>query len=265
MFDIKAKDVQIGEEIKDLNGTDLYAQLGTNQLISEVENEILGMSENETKSVTITFPQEHTVKSIAGKTVELTITLKGVKKVIEPELNNEFAQRINKDFKTVDDLLEDIKKRLLENKRLMEIERQKEELLEKLLDSHDFELPQTVVSKETSNLIMDFVKDAYYRGVDLKQEEYKPAKLRERFEPEAIKRVKATFLLLEIAEKENIDVSGEEIRNAIEKEANLSGKNFEQLYKEYEEKGLLPLIKVDLLSDKVLNFLLENAQKEEIL
>ncbi|AHF98013.1 hypothetical protein DESACE_06020 [Desulfurella acetivorans A63] len=263
VFDIKAKDVQTGEEIKDLTGKDLYVQLGTNQLISEVENAIVGMKENDEKTITVTFSQEHSIKSVAGKQVELTITLKNIKKVIEPELNDEFAQKINKDFKTVNDLIEDIKKRLAENKRLQEIERQKEEILEKLLDSHDFELPQTVVSKETSNLIMDFVKNAYYRGIDLKQEEYKPAKLRERFEPEAVKRVKATFLLLEIADKENIDVSGEEVRNAIEKEANISGKSFEQLYKEYEEKGMLPLIKVDLLSDKVLDFLLENAVKEE--
>ncbi|MGC8790974.1 MAG: trigger factor, partial [Desulfurella sp.] len=186
VFDIKAKDVQTGEEIKDLTGKDLYVQLGTNQLISEVENAIVGMKENDKKTITVTFPQEHSIKSIAGKQVELTITLKNIKKVIEPELNDEFAQKINKDFKTVNDLIEDIKKRLAENKRLQEIERQKEEILEKLLDSHDFELPQTVVSKETSNLIMDFVKNAYYRGIDLKQEEYKPAKLRERFEPEAV-------------------------------------------------------------------------------
>jgi len=263
VFDIKAKDTQTGEEIKDLTGTSLYAQLGTNQLIPEIEKEIVGMKENDEKTITVTFPSEHSVKSIAGKQVELSITLKGVKKVIEPELNDELAQRINKDFKTLNDLIEDIKKRLLENKRLQEIDRQKEELLEKLLNLHEFELPETVVSKETSNLIMDFVKDAYYKGIDLKQDEYKPAKLRERFEPEAIKRVKATFLLLEIAEKENIDVSGEEIRNAIEKEAKINGKNFEQLYKEYEEKNVLQLIKIDLLSDKVLDFLLENANIEK--
>jgi len=221
------------------------------------------MKENDEKTITVTFPSEHSVKAIAGKQVELSITLKGVKKVIEPELNDELAQKINKDFKTLNDLVEDIKKRLLENKRLQEIDRQKEELLENLLNLHEFELPETVVSKETSNLIMNFVKDAYYKGIDLKQDEYKPTKLRERFEPEAIKRVKATFLLLEIAEKENIDVSGEEIRNAIEKEAIMNGKNFEQLYKEYEEKGMLQLIKVDLLSDKVLDFLLENASIEK--
>lgn len=265
VFDIKAKDVQTNEELKDLSGVNLYAQLGTNQLIPEIEKEIIGMSENEEKNVEITFPKEHSLKSIAGKTVKLTILIKSVKKVIEPELNDELAKKINKDFQNLDDLIEDIKKRLLENKRLQEKERQKEELLESLLKIHDFELPETVVSKETSNLIMEFVKDAYYRGIDLKKDEYKPAKLRERFEPEAIKRVKATFLLLEIADKENIDVSGQEIKDAIEKEANISGKNFEQLYKEYEEKGMLPLIKVDLLSDKVLDFLLENAsiEKEE--
>lgn len=265
VFDIKAKDMQTNEELKDLSGVNLYAQLSANQLTPEIEKEIVGMAENEEKTVEITFPKEHSLKSIAGKTVELTISIKSVKKVIEPELNDELAKKINKDFQNLDDLIEDIKKRLLENKRLQEKERQKEELLENLLKIHDFELPETVVSKETSNLIMEFVKDAYYRGIDLKQDEYKPAKLRERFEPEAIKRVKATFLLLEIADKENMDVSGQEIKDAIEKEANISGKNFEQLYKEYEEKGMLPLIKVDLLSDKVLDFLLENAsiEKEE--
>ncbi len=266
VFDIKAKDTKTNEELKDLNGTDLYIELGANQLLPEIEKELIGMSENEEKTIEITFPNEHTLKSIAGKTVELQIKVRSVKNVIKPDINDELAKKINKDFESVDDLIEDIKKRLMENKKLREIERQKEELLDSLLNSHDCELPESVVSKETSNLIMDFVKDAYYRGIDLKQDEYKPANLRMRFEPEARKRVKATFLLLEIADKENIDVSGEEIKSAIEKEANINGKKFEDLYKEYEEKGILPLIKVDLLSDKVLDFLLDNAvveQKEE--
>jgi len=266
IFDIEGKDAQTNEEISDLKGTDIYVQIGEGQIIPEVEKELVGMSEGEEKFITVSFPPEHTLKSVAGKSVNLHVKVKGVKKVIKPDINDELAKKINKNFKDVNDLIEDVKKRLLENKKLREIERQKEELLDKLLSEHDFELPETVVSKETSNLIMEFVRNAYYQGIDLKKEEYKPANLRTKFEPEARKRVKATFLLLEIAEKENIDVSGEEIRNAIEKEANLMGKKFEDLYKEYEEKGILPLIKVDLLTDKVLDFLHSNAiieQKEE--
>ena len=109
-------------------------------------------------------------------------------------------------------------------------------------------------------MIMEYVKEMYYMGADVSSDEFKPQKLREKFEPEARKRVKSTFILLEIAKKEGIDVSSEEINQVIAQDANARRMNFEDLYKEYQEKGLIPIIQMEILGDKALDLLHKNAQ-----
>ncbi len=141
-----------------------------------------------------------------------------------------------------------------------EKERQKDEILEKLLEQHDFELPESLVNQETNQMIMEYVKNMYYMGVDVSADQFKPQVLREKFEPEARRRVKATFILLEIAKKEGLDVSTEEINQVISQHANAQRKPFEELYKEYQEKNVLPLIQMEILGDKALDFVYENAK-----
>ncbi len=148
----------------------------------------------------------------------------------------------------------------MENKEAEEKERQKEEILNKLLDEYDFDLPESLVNQETNQMMMEYVQNAYYMGADINSDEFKPQNLRKRFENDAYRRVKATFLLLAIAEKENLDVTGEEIKNVIAQDANARNTTFEELYKEYQSKNMIPIVKMDILGDKALELLHKNAK-----
>lgn len=260
VIDIKTFTKATRYPIKDFGGENLHVEIGKKQLIEEIENNLEGMKKGETKNIEASFDKNYPLRALKGKEVVFEVTLKSIKQKKLPEINDEFAQKINKEFKTVDDLLKDIRERLKKNKEIEEKERQKDELLEKLMDQYDFELPQSLINQETNQMIMDYVKNMYYMGVDVSSDEFKPQALREKFEPEAIKRVKATFILLEIAKKEGIDVSSEEINEVIQQHANSQRKTFEELYKEYQEKNILPLIQMEILGDKALDFLYENAK-----
>ncbi len=259
-LDIKTFTKETNYPIKDFTGENLYVELGKKQLIEEIEKEIYLMKTGEIKKIEASFDKNYPLRSLKGKNVVFEITLKSIKYKELPDLNDEFAKKINKDFKGVDDLIEDIKKRLIENKEKEEKERQKDELLNKLLEEYNFDLPISVVNQETNQMMMEYVKNMYHMGADINSEEYKPQNLRKRFEKEARKRVKATFILLAIAEKEGLDVSSEEINKVIAQEANARKTTFEELYKEYQEKGLLPIIQMDILGDKALDFLYKNAK-----
>ncbi len=246
--------------IKEFSAENMYVELGKKQLIEEIEQGIYGMKPGEKKSIEASFDDNYPLRALKGKDVVFEVELVSLKRKKIPELNDEFAKKINKNFNTVSDLTEDVKKKLKENKEKEEIAREKEVLLEKLLEQYDFELPQTLVNQETNQMIMEYVKNMYYMGADVSSDEFKPAVLREKFEPEARRRVKATFILLKIAENEKIDVSSEEIKEAIAKEANSLRKSFEELYKEYQEKGLLPLVEMDILGEKALDAVYKQAK-----
>lgn len=267
VIDIKTFTKDTHYPIKEFGGENLHVELGKKQLIEEIENNLEGMKIGETKNIEASFDENYPLRALKGKNVVFEVTLKSIKQKKLPELNDDFAQKVNKEFKTFEDLLNDVKERLNKNKEAEEKERQKDELLDKLLEQYDFELPESLVNQEANQMIMDYVKNMYYMGIDISADEFKPQALREKFEPEAKKRVKATFILLEIAKKENIDVSSEEINEVISQHANAQRKSFEELYKEYQEKNVLPLIQMEILGDKALDFLYKNAkivdEKEE--
>ncbi|WP_035588877.1 trigger factor [Hippea jasoniae] len=246
--------------INDFASDNLPVEVGKKQLIEEIEKALIGMKAGEEKEVEASFDKEYPLRALKGKDVIFKIKVKSVKKRILPEVDDELAKKINKEFNSVDDLIEDVKKRLKENKEKEEVERQKDELLDKLLEQYDFDLPESLVNNEANQMIMEYVKNMYYMGVDISTDEFKPAALREKFEPEARKRVKATFVLLKIAEKEGLDVSSEEINDVISRDANAQRKPFDEVYKEYQEKGLLPVIQMEILGDKALDLVYKNAK-----
>jgi len=260
VLDIKTFTKDTNYPINDFGGENLNVEIGKKQLIEEIEKEIIGMKAGETKRIEASFGDDYPLRALKGKSVVFEVKLKSIKRKKLPELNDEFAQKINKEFKTYEDLLNDIKERLKKNKEIEEKERQKDEILEKLLEQHDFELPESLVNQETNQMIMEYVKNMYYMGVDVSADQFKPQTLREKFEPEAKRRVKATFILLEIAKKEGLDVSSEEINQVISQHANAQRKSFEELYREYQEKNVLPLIQMEILGDKALDFVYENAK-----
>ncbi len=263
VLDIETINKDDGTQIKELTGKNIYGELGKKLLIEEIEKEIYGMKQSETKEVEVSFDKDYPLRYLKGKNVKFKITLTSLKTKIPPELNDEFATKVNKEFKTVDDLMKDIENRLKKNKEFLEIERQKDAIVEKFIKDYDFELPETLVNQEVNSMMVEYVKDMYYKGADVNSEEYKPQNLRGKFEENARKRVKTTFILLKIAEKENIDVSNDEIKDFIAKEAASKNMKFDDLYKEYQEKNLLPIIQMDILGDKTLDFLLKEAKLVE--
>ncbi|AEA33431.1 trigger factor [Hippea maritima] len=260
IIDLKTFTQKTNYPINEFGGENLPVELGKKQLIEEIESQLKGMKVGETKKIEASFDKDYPLRALKGKDVVFEVTLKSLKQKKLPEIDDEFAKKINKEFKNVDDLKEDIRNKLKENKEREEIERQKDELLKKLLDEYDFDLPESLVNQEANQMIMEYVKEMYYRGADVSSEEFKPQKLRERFEPEAKKRVKSTFILLEIAKKERLDVSNEEINQVIAQDANARRMNFEDVYKEYQEKGVLPVIQMEILGDKALDLLHKNAK-----
>ncbi len=262
IIDVEAKEGE--KKIDSISGNDVYLELGRGNLkVEGMEKEIVGMKVGEKKSFEKQFPQDYFDGTLRNKKIAFTVNLKTAKEKHLPPVDDKLAEKIDKSLSSVEDLKKRLKENILKTKEKQEEARQKDEMMKKLLGQYDFDLPDSLVTQETSATIMGYLRELYYRGVDIKKEEYKHSKLREKFEPEAKERVKTTFILLKIADEEKISVSEEELKKYIEKEAQMKGFSGDELYEKYKKENMLSLVKADVLSEKVADFLYKNTTFKE--
>jgi trigger factor len=249
-----------GKSVEGTKATDYLLSFGTNSLIPGFEEQLLGMTKGETRNITVTFPADYNNKDLAGKEASFTVLLKEIKKKILPELNDDLAKEIG-DYKTLDELKEAIKKDIESRKRNEQANAQREEILSKLVESHSFEVPPTMVDRELEALARHHATQMARRGMDV-MKTFDVKKFREENTPMAVKRVKGTLILDEIGEKEKVEITDQELSTALSTMAKASGKTVDDLKKYYEKHdGNLDSLRDSLKQEKTLGLLLSRAKK----
>ncbi len=208
-------------------------------------------------SFTFGFDDERTVQNEEGKeeTVkdhyEYKIVITGIKKIIDPELNEEFIKKITKDrVSSLEELKKDIEKDIQNyyDKQMEEIT--EGSLIEKIIKNNDFKPPVTLVNNVLDNLIeneVQYMKKQGVTNVDTKA-------LREKYAKTAENDVKWILIKQEIIKKENIEVTDEDLKELAEKEAEKTGISVDKLmnfYKNSDQKDKLTYKKLfDFLKEK---------------
>lgn len=214
VIDFKGVDAKTKEPINGADGEAYPLVLGSNTFIPGFEPELLGMKAGEEKTFTVTFPKDYGVSALQSRKVEFTVTVQKVQEVAKPKIDDKFAASVGP-FKTVADLKADIK-RQLQVEREEESRRQYEsELLEKLAEKTQVEIPKALIDEEIERQEADERRNLTYRGQTwqehLKEEGVSEEEHREKQRPGAELRVKAGLLLSEVAEKEGLTVTPEEL------------------------------------------------------
>jgi trigger factor len=179
---------------------------------------IVGMKAGETKDVPAKFPDPYSNEELAGKDAVFTITVHDVKEPELPELDDELAKRVSRS-ETMDDLREEVRRRLNETVKRKARQKMSSELLEKVAAANDFPLPEVLVERETDSLLNEsrqFVARArmsweqYLEGTGKTE-----AELKETFRPEAERRVKTTLLVEAIAKKEGVQATEDDVETEL--------------------------------------------------
>ncbi len=175
---------------------------------------IVGMKAGETKDIDATFPDPYGAPELAGKAAVFTITVHEVKEAELPVLDDEFAKRVSQ-HQTLDELKTELRSRLdgvagQKARRALSTA-----LLEKLVAANDFPLPKVLVESELDGLVEESKQyigrsgipwDAYLQNIEKTDET-----IREDFREEAERRVKTTLLIEEIAKREKIEATPDDV------------------------------------------------------
>ena len=252
-----------GEKMENGSAEAYPLEIGSNSFIEGFEEQLVGMKVGESKRIKVTFPENYGAKEIAGKDAEFDVTLQEIQEKVPAEINDELAKKyMAKEDATLDELKDMIKETIQNRKKAEIFAPKKEEILECLVKKYEIDLPDSVVEKEVEIMINN--EASKMSPAELKELQENPEKvkeLKEKLLPEAKDRVKLTFIIDAIAKKEGIEVSDQELTQILYYEAIMQGQNPQDVIKYYQENNLLPVIKMNLIEEKLLNKLLEDKVK----
>lgn len=213
-IDFVGTDAMSGEAIQGADGKAYPLLLGSNTFIPGFETNLVGVEPGATKTFTLTFPKDYGVKALQNRKVTFKTTVTKVNQVIKPKVDDDFAKKAGP-FKSLIELKADIAKQLT-SERESEAEREQEQaLLEKIVEASKVPIPKVLADEEIERMELEERQNLAYRGQTwqehLAEEGVNDEEHREQKRPQAENRVKAGLVLSEIAEREKITVSPEEL------------------------------------------------------
>lgn len=197
-------------------------------------------------------------KKFAGKTVKFVLRINEIKEKRIPELNDEFAKKLN--MENIDELKREIENQLMDRKEKSQKIAMENQILEKLIKDNKFPVPLTMVERQKKFLMEILELELRKRGLDENQVKENAKRYEAQLEQDAINKVKTYFILNYISEKERIFVTEEDLNEKIKTIASSTGKSEHDIRKQCEEENLIEGLKEEIIEDKVLNFLFDKAE-----
>lgn len=142
--------------------------LGEKTMMPEFEAGIVGMKENESKFVSVEFPEDYHGKDVAGKTAVFNITVKSVAESILPEVNESFAKALGVASGDVAEMKAEIKKNIGREVKRRTDSITKQNVINVLVDNIVFDVPKKLVADQIAHLKEDTVNEWKSRGMDTK-------------------------------------------------------------------------------------------------
>lgn len=235
-------------------------ELGSGQFIPGFEDQIIGMKYEEEKEINVTFPEKYNVADLAGADVVFKVKLHELQEKGEPTVDDAFAQQmLGQEDATVDTLKEKVKEQIsAEKMNQYYAEELKPAYIEALVKANDFAIPGSILEQEVNQILNNQIRTMSEDEIKgLQEDATKVEKMREEAKPEATNNVKATFIVDALAKAENVEVSDQEVTQAIYYEAMMTGQDGVGALKKYEEMGYLPAIKMSMMEQKVISQLLD--------
>ncbi|MFI5169478.1 MAG: trigger factor [Vicinamibacterales bacterium] len=219
-----------------------------------------GLRVSETKEIEVAWGED-AAPQIAGKTVRYTVTLKGVKKKVVPERDDEFAKDLG-EFDSLKALEDKIRQQLQTAEERRSDRDVKGALVEALIAKASFEVPEALVERHMSARTESLVRGLAYQGIDPRKMGVDWKQYRESTREDSVKAARADILLDEIARREGIEVRDAELDAEVTRIADRTGRSREQVRAQMTKDGDLGALASKIREEKTLDLLRSNASIE---
>jgi trigger factor len=252
-----------GKAFEGGKASDYLLELGGGQLIAGFEEQLAGVNGGETRKVEVTFPEDYQAEDLAGEDAVFTVEVKEVREKVLPELDDDFASDAS-EFDTLEELRADIARRLAE----AVDERAEQDFRVAAVDAAAAEakldLPGELANARATERWERVERQLAQRGMQpdayLQMQGKTREDIIEESRPEAEAELKREAVLAAIADAEEIEVSEEEMVEALAHSAEHERTTPEKLLKRLRESGRDAMIRDDIRFRKAIDLVVEAAK-----
>ena len=245
-----------GEEFKGGSGKGYYLDLGSNTFIPGFEDQLIGKNVGDSVEVKVTFPENYHAKDLAGKEAVFKTDIKELRTWKGPEIDDAFAKQFG--LENLAKLKDAIKEEL--NKEYAHVARMhaKRALLDALAEEYDFDIPESMVEAEFNSIWAQYEKAKASNQLDEDDKKKSEEALKKEYRAIAERRVRLGLLLAEIADENKVQVSKDDMTNAIMAEARRYPGQEQKVFEYYSKNPqALDALRAPVFEEKIVDFLFE--------
>jgi len=267
-------DAKIAGEENAASLKEQISKMGNEILPPDIIEKMIGKKKDDIVEFTTTpkvFGEDCKSKELAGKTIDMKVAIKEIKKKNLPTIDDEFAKDLG--FENISEMKEKIKEKILNFKKEHAARIQKAKIVNKILEAHNLEVPEALVKRELESVMLEEsmgelkgghpesgITHLISEADSPEQEEKNLEKLQTELKNKALKTVQASIIIDVIGQKEGITVTDDEIKDRIAVLAQRLSAAPEAVIKFYKYKeGSLEGLRHSIFEDKVLDMLLSKA------
>ncbi|HEY1402550.1 MAG TPA: trigger factor [Pyrinomonadaceae bacterium] len=250
-------------EEEDVKAEDVEVVLGGEGVLADFNDQLTGTKPDDVKTFVVKYPEDFSSPGLAGKEIEYTATVTAVRRKELPEIDDEWAKTFGEEIDSLETLRTKLRENLSERARLESEHRLRDEVMGKLIEAHEFEVPESLVKSQARRLLESTVRDMMQRGMDPRNQELDWENLQGMLEAQATEDLRGSILLERIADAEQIEPTDEEIEREIEVIAEGARQSVEQVRAALTKQGGERSIADRLRHRKALDLLIENARVSE--
>lgn len=240
---------------------DVDIELGVGTIHEKLEQALIGMEIGDTNNVDIEFPQEHSVAELAGKSAQYKITLHAITQKHLPPLDDEFAKDLG--YENYSQLFGLIWNNLVEEETSLQVDKQKAELLEQLIEKIEITIPEPLVDQYVQQTLQNVKQQLANEHRNPEDAGINMDTLPDELRRDVIQQTKQSWIFETIAEKEGIFVSDDELEYEIRRAAEQQNRDAQKYASLLKSSNRLEDFRGQLQHEKIYQFLINRASAKQ--
>jgi len=261
VFDFSA--FEDGKSLKDGSGENFSLEIGSGHFGEDFEKQVVGMAKDEEKRIKVNYPDDYRSEELAGKEIEFDVKIKDVKLRELPELDDDFAKDLG-EHDTLDELKQEYKERLGEDLEKRIEGHLRDQAVAKIVAESEVEVPPMLKAKVAASIFEERVRNLAQYGADRETITSQRDQIVEFADKEAERQIRVSFVTDEIAKRENLSVSDEELEQSLEKMAGESEGEGPDIMEHFKSERVRERYREQLRAKKILDFIVGGAKIEEV-
>jgi trigger factor len=237
---------------------DVNVELGAKANPPGFDEQLLGLEVGATKAFTVQYPSDYAISELAGQDVSYNVLVKGLRRRVLPELDDEFAKDMGQ-FETLEALKARVREDLEHEARHAAERDVRADLMKQLAGRVPFEVPPSLVERELDRRVEDFAQRLMQQQIDPRQAGIDWNQFRESQREVAQEAVAGALYLDEVSRREQLDVTDDEIEAEIGRYAERTGRTPAAVRAALEKEGGLSRVSTGLRREKSIDFLMARA------